>query len=159
MFADLILVLRKRHIAAVPQHMNEFQLRQLSMQEWEQVYASGSFPTPTCLPPLACREMTSERIGMRHNCVFHGLTLINTAVFREFHGDQARYSENVEIPEITVTLQAHYEMEALGNASTRLKFNVNWMDSQLPAEKKRGMMAGQASNFELFKRVCENNPA
>ena len=30
------------------------------------------------------REMTSERINMRHNCVFHGLKLINTAVFRDF---------------------------------------------------------------------------
>lgn len=105
------------------------------------------------------REMTSERIGMRHNCVFHGLKLINTAVFRDFHEDHASYSEKVEVPEIKVTLQAHYEMEALGNASTRLKFNVNWMGSQLPAENKRGMMAGQATNFELLKRVCESNPA
>jgi hypothetical protein len=105
------------------------------------------------------REMTSERIGMQHNCVFHGLKLINTAMFRDFHEDHARYSEKVEIPEIKVTLQAHYEVEPLGHASTRLKFNVNWMDSKLPVENKRGMMAGQASNFELLKRVCENNPA
>ena len=45
------------------------------------------------------REMTSERIGMRHNCVFHGLKLINTAVFSDFHEDHARYSEKVEVPE------------------------------------------------------------
>ena len=42
------------------------------------------------------REMTSERIGMRHNCVFHGLKLINTAVFRDFHEDHALYSEKVD---------------------------------------------------------------
>lgn len=54
------------------------------------------------------REMTSERIGMRHNCVFHGLKLINTAVYRDVHEDHALYSEKVEIPEINVTLQAHY---------------------------------------------------
>ncbi|HEX2437321.1 MAG TPA: DUF2652 domain-containing protein [Methylomirabilota bacterium] len=105
------------------------------------------------------REMTSERIGMRHNCVFHGLKLINTALYRDYHEDHARYSENVEIPDIKVTLQAHYEMEALGGGSTRLRFNVNWMGSNLPAENKKGMMAGQASNFELLKKVCENNPA
>jgi hypothetical protein len=57
------------------------------------------------------------------------------------------------------TLLAHYEMEALGEASTRLNFNVNWMGAKLPAEKRQGMMAGQAANFELFKRVCETNPA
>jgi hypothetical protein len=105
------------------------------------------------------REMTSERIGMRHNCVFHGLKLINTAVFSEFREDHARYSERVEIPEIKVTLLAHYELEALAGGRTRLAFNVNWMDSPLPAENKKGMMAGQAANFELFKKVCETNPA
>lgn len=105
------------------------------------------------------REMTSERIGMQHNCVFHGLKLINTAAYRDFHEDHARYSEKVEIPEIKVTLQAHYEMEALGAGNTLLSFNVNWMGASLPAENKKGMMAGQAANFELLKRVCENNPA
>ena len=58
-----------------------------------------------------------------------------------------------------LTLLAHYEMEALGEASTLLNFNVNWMGATLPAEKKQGMMAGQAANFELFKHVCETNPA
>ena len=58
-----------------------------------------------------------------------------------------------------MTLQAHYEMEALNGSSTRLKFNVNWMDSKLPPENKKGMLAGQAANFELLKKACENSPA
>jgi hypothetical protein len=65
----------------------------------------------------------------------------------------------VEIAEINLTLLANYEMEAVGEVSTRLNFNVNWMGATLPAEKKQGMMAGQAANFELFKRVCETRPA
>ena len=105
------------------------------------------------------REMTSERIGMRHNCVFHGLKLINTAVYSDFHDDHAAYSEKVEIPELKLTLQAHYEMHALVGGSTRLSFNVNWLGAALPAENKKGMLAGQAANFELLKRVCESNPA
>jgi uncharacterized protein YndB with AHSA1/START domain len=105
------------------------------------------------------RELTSERVNMRHNCVFHGMTLVNTAVYRDFAESHARYSEKVEILEINLTLLAHYEMEALGEASTRLKFNVNWMGAELPAQNKQGMMAGQAKNFELFKHVCETNPA
>ena len=105
------------------------------------------------------REMTSERINMQHNCVFHGLKLINTAVFCDFSEARARYSEKVEIPEIGLVLHAHYEMEATGEGSTRLNFNVNWMGANLPADKKQGMMAGQAANLELFKTVCETNPA
>jgi hypothetical protein len=105
------------------------------------------------------REMTSERISMRHNCVFHGMTLINTAVYRDFSEDHALYSEKVDIPDINLTLQAHYEMHALGDGSTRLNFNVNWMGAELPAENKQGMLHGQATNLELFKNVCETNPA
>ena len=103
------------------------------------------------------REMTTERINMRHNCVFHGLKLINTAIFRDFSKERASYSEKVEIPEIGLTLQAHYELEPVGG-STRLNFNVNWMGANLAADKKQGMMAGQATNLELFKKVCETNP-
>jgi len=91
--------------------------------------------------------MTSERVNMRHNCVFHGMTLVNTAVYSYFSENHARYSEMVEIPEINLTLLAHYEMQALGEASTRLTFNVNWMGAKLPAENKQGMMAGQVTNL------------
>ena len=105
------------------------------------------------------REMTSERINMQHNCVFHGLKLVNTAIFRDFSETHARYSERVEVPEINLTLQAHYEMTALDAGRTRLDFNVNWLGAQLPAQNKQGLMAGQATNFELLKKVCETNPA
>ena len=104
------------------------------------------------------REMTSERMYMRHNCVLRGLKLINTAVFGDFSEERASYSEKVEIPEIGLMLQAHYEMEPVGEGSTRLNFNVNWMGADLRADNRQGMMAGQAAHFELFKKVCETNP-
>ena len=64
---------------------------------------------------------------MRHNCVFHGLKLINTAIYSNFSEKQARYSEKVEIPEINLTLLANYEMEALGEARTRLNLtSTGW---------------------------------
>lgn len=105
------------------------------------------------------REMTSERINMRHNCVFHGMKLVNTAIFGEFATDQARYAEKVDIPEAQLSLVANYEMESLGEASTLLKFDVNWLGAEPPLENKQGMLAGQAANFELFKKVCETDPA
>jgi hypothetical protein len=50
-------------------------------------------------------------------------------------------------------------MEPVSERSTRLNLNVNWMGAKLPADKKQGMMAGQAANFELLKKVCETDPA
>ena len=36
---------------------------------------------------------------------------------------------------------------------------MNWLGANLPVENKKNMMAGQATNFELFKHLCETNPA
>jgi hypothetical protein len=77
----------------------------------------------------------------------------------EFGEDHALYSERVEIPDIGLTLMAHYDLYRLDDDSTRLNFNVNWLGAELPAENKQGMMDGQATNLGLFKDVCENNPA
>jgi hypothetical protein len=105
------------------------------------------------------REMTSERISMQHNCVSMGMTLINTAVYSNFNEDHALYSEQVEIPDIDLKILVYYELYPQDDSSTRLNFNVNWMEAALPAENKQGMMDGQATNLELLKDVCENNPA
>lgn len=105
------------------------------------------------------REMTSERIGMRHNCVLMGMVLINTAVYSDFAEDHALYTEEVEMRDIGKTIMLNYELYANGNGSTKLNVNVNWMNSALPAENKQGMMEAEIVNLELFKAACENNPA
>jgi len=105
------------------------------------------------------REMTSERIGMQHNCVFMGMVLVNTAVYSDFSEDHARYSEQVEIPEIGLRIMVNYDLYPYDEGSTRLEVNVNWMEAALPAENKQGMMEAETANLELFKAVCENNPA
>jgi hypothetical protein len=105
------------------------------------------------------RDLTSERIGMQHNCIFHGFTLVNKSVFADYSSKHARYSEEVQVVELNLTLLAHYEMLADDEGGTRLLFNVNWLGASLPAEGKRGLMTGQATNFELLKTACETNPA
>ena len=69
--------------------------------------------------------------------MFHGLKLVNTAVYRDYSENRARYSEKVEIPEINLTLLGTLSMEALGSANTRLNFNVNWMGATLPARRSK----------------------
>ena len=96
---------------------------------------------------------------MQHNCIFHGLTLINKSVFAEYDLQHARYSEEVHVVELNLTLLAHYEMVADDDGGTRLLFNVNWLGATLPAEAKQGLLAGQAANFELLKIACETDPA
>jgi hypothetical protein len=68
-------------------------------------------------------------------------------------------SERVEIPDIGLTLVGYYDLYNQDDGSTRLNYNVNWMGAALPAENKQGLLDGQATNLELLKGVCENNPA
>jgi len=105
------------------------------------------------------RDMTSERIGMRHNCVFMGMVLTNTAMYSEFREDHALYAEHVVLPDLGLTLMLYYDLYPLDNGKTSLACNVNWMGAQLPAENKQGMVDGQAANLELFKALCETDPA
>lgn len=101
------------------------------------------------------REMTSERIGMQHNCVFMGMVLINTAVYNHFEEDHAKYSEQVEITEVDATIMLHYDMYVHDDATTLLKVNVNWMSAAIPTENKLAMMEAEIRNLNLFKDVCE----
>ena len=105
------------------------------------------------------REMTSERIGMQHNCVFMGMVLINTAVYYDFGEDHSIYSEQVKISDIDATIMLHYDLYAHDGGGTLLNVNVNWMNAAIPAENRQAMMEAEIINLGLFKSVCENNPA
>jgi hypothetical protein len=105
------------------------------------------------------REMTSERIGMQHNCVFMGLVLINTAVYSDFGEDHSSYSEQVEITGAGATIIIHYDLYPHTSGGTLLNVNVNWMDAAIPPENRQAMMETEIMNLGLFKSVCENNPA
>ena len=63
------------------------------------------------------------------------------------------------IPEIDLKIVVYYELFSQDDGSTRLNFKVNWMCAALPPENKQGMMDAQATNLDLLKDVCENNPA
>lgn len=104
------------------------------------------------------REMTSERIGMQHNCVLMGMVLVNTAVYHNFAEDHSSYTEEVELRDIGKTIMLNYDMYPHDNGYTRLNVNVNWMNSNLSAENKQGMTEAEITNLGLFKVVCENNP-
>ena len=94
-----------------------------------------------------------------HNCVFMGMTLINTAIYHGFSEQHALYSELVEMPDIDLIIVVYYELNPKDDESTQLNFNVNWLGVTLPSENKQAMMDGQTTNLGLLKDVCENNPA
>lgn len=105
------------------------------------------------------RDMTSERIGMQHNCVLMGMLLKNVAVHSDYADDHALYAERVDVDEINLKMTVYYDIYPGNNGQTRLNVNINWMNSSLPPELKKGLMEAEVANLELFKAVCEKNPA
>jgi hypothetical protein len=101
------------------------------------------------------RDMTSERIGMNHNCLFMGLTMENTTEFADFKENKATYVERVVISEMNLDVLDYYFLTALGENQTKLVFNLNWSKTQLPSEMKTGIISGIMTNLELFKGFCE----
>jgi hypothetical protein len=97
------------------------------------------------------REMTSERINVRHN---------------DQHSRLPRFFRRTR----TLIGEGGYPRNRLDAAGSlrdetgRRRQHATELQRQLdgrnlPADKKKGMMAGQAANFALFKKVCEANPA
>ena len=105
------------------------------------------------------REMTTERIGMQHNCILMGMVLKNIAVYNEYTEDHALYVESVEVAQIGLTMMVYYDLYPCTATNTRLNVNVNWMNSDVPAEVRQGLIESEIVNLELFKSACENNPA
>ncbi|MXN64331.1 DUF2652 domain-containing protein [Stappia sp. GBMRC 2046] len=102
------------------------------------------------------RDMTSERIGMQHNCIFEGMKLINRAAAADYGEEHSLYCEYVEMPDLDLKVAVYYEMDRLEDGNTRLNFNVNWMGASLPAENKMGMIGAMKPHLEALKEVCEN---
>jgi hypothetical protein len=67
--------------------------------------------------------------------------------------------ERVDVDEINLKMMVYYDIYPRNNGQTRLTVNINWMNSILPPQAKKGLIDAEITNLELFKAVCENNPA
>ncbi len=84
--------------------------------------------------------MTSERVGMQHNCILMGMVLKNVAVLSDYGDDHALYVERVDVDAINLKMTVSYDIYPCNDGLTKLNVNVNWMDSPIPAEVKQGLI-------------------
>lgn len=101
------------------------------------------------------RDPVTERIGMKHNCQFMGMTMINTCLHHEYSGDTAVFVERVEVPELSLDTDDIYNMASKGQDKTHMNFNINWKATPLPAENKQAMLQGIKANLESLKTYLE----
>jgi len=102
------------------------------------------------------RPPTTERIGMRHTCIFHGLTVEWVAVKSDIGDDEITYVEEGRILEKDLPARASFILKRLGKRRTFLQFHAKWLSSpQPPREMTNAVLADYKQGLETIKMLCE----
>ena len=78
------------------------------------------------------RPATTERIGLRHVCIFHGLTVEWETVKSEIGDDEILYVEEGRIVEKDLPARASFVIKRLGERRTFLRFHAKWLSGPEP---------------------------
>jgi len=102
------------------------------------------------------RPATTERIGLRHTCIFHGLTVEWVAVKSDIGDDEITYVEEGRIVEKDLPARASFFLKRLGERSTFLRFHAKWLSSPgPPREMTNAVLADYKQGLETIKMLCE----
>jgi hypothetical protein len=103
------------------------------------------------------RPATTERIGMQHVCVFHGLHVEWVAIKSDVGEDEITYAEEGRIVEKDLRARASFVLRRLGERKTFLEFHAKWLSSpEPPREMTNSILADYKRGFEAMKMLCES---
>jgi Protein of unknown function (DUF2652) len=102
------------------------------------------------------RPATTERIGLRHVCIFHGLTVEWVSVKSDIADDHITYVEEGRIVEKDLPARASFVLKRLGARRTSLEFHAKWLSSpEPPREMTNAVLADYKRGLETLKMLCE----
>lgn len=103
------------------------------------------------------RPATTERLGLRHVCIFHGLTVEWVAVKSDIEDDQITYVEEGRIVEKDLPARASFILKRLGARRTSLQFHAKWLSSaDPPREMTNAVLADYKRGLETIKMLWES---
>jgi hypothetical protein len=103
------------------------------------------------------RPATTERIGLRHTCIFHGLTVEWVAVKSDIGDDEITYVEEGKIVEKNLPARASFFLKRLGERKTYLRFHAKWLANPgPPKEMTAAVLADYKQGLEKIQALCEN---
>jgi hypothetical protein len=102
------------------------------------------------------RPATTERIGMRHVCIFRGLTVEWVAVRSDIGDDEITYVEEGRILEKDLPVRASLILRRHGSRAVTLQFRMKWMCLPEPPREVTDMiLADFRQSLETIKSICE----
>jgi len=111
------------------------------------------------IPGLEIRERdeVTERIGLRHVCLFQGTTTDVITVSSDIRNDYITYIEDGRIRGPDITYRDTYLLKSLKEGKTALTFNAKWLSDPEPPEKfVRQSLDFYKMTLECLKQFCEN---
>ena len=103
------------------------------------------------------RPAITERIGLRHVCIFHGLTVEWKTVKSEIGADEILYVEEGRILEKDLPARASFVLQRRGERKTFLRFHAKWLASpEPPREMTNAILADYTRGLEAIKAMCES---
>ena len=104
------------------------------------------------------RPAITERIGLRHVCIFHGLTVEWETVKSEIGDDEILYVEEGRIVEKDLPARVSFVIKRLGERRTFLRFHAKWLSSpEPPREMTSAILADYSRGLESIKSMCESS--
>lgn len=102
------------------------------------------------------RPANTERVGLRHICVYRGLAIEWETVRSDIGDDAITYVEDGKVIEKDLSLRASYVLKRLGQARTLLQFRLKWLCSpEAPREVTDSILADLKQSLETIKMLCE----
>jgi hypothetical protein len=103
------------------------------------------------------RPATTERVGLRHVCIFHGLTVEWETVKSELGKDEILYVEEGKILERDLAARASFVMTRIGARRTFLRFHAKWLSvPEPPPEMTSAILADYRRGLDSIKSLCES---
>jgi hypothetical protein len=110
----------------------------------------------TAVDPLS-RPATTERIGLRHVCIFHGLTVEWETVKSEVGDEEILYVEEGRIVEKDPPARASFILKRLAERKTLLRFHAKWLSTpESPREMTNAILGDYKRGLETIKSFCES---
>ena len=101
------------------------------------------------------RPATTERIGLRHVCIFHGLTVEWQTVKSEISDDEIVYVEDGRIVEKNLPARTSFVIKRLGERKSHVRFHAKWLGPEPPREMTNAILADYTRGLESIKSMCE----
>lgn len=105
------------------------------------------------------RAPVSERVGMRHDCFFPGMSLAITTEHGHFQGTRADVVESVTCRELNLSWRLETALERVADDRTRLVMSMKLPeDAGAPAAFRPQALESMKRTLEMFKAYCEAKP-